>query len=39
MWGCKECLVGTCLVEIRHLGGAVDHGVSAGVGFQAGGFL
>ena len=31
-----ERLVGACLVEIRRLGGAVDHSVSAGAGFGRG---
>src|SRR5260370_32472483 len=31
-----ERLVGTCLVEIRHLGGAVDHSVSAWASFGRG---
>ena len=31
-----SALLAPCLVEIRHLGGAVDHGVSAGAGFRCG---
>src|SRR6202162_5301593 len=31
-----ERLVGTCLAEIRHLGGAVDHSVSAWARFGRG---
>ena len=31
-----ERLVGTCLVKIRHFGGAVNHAVSAGAGFRCG---